>query len=267
MAQGTAPFFLQGIKLMVRITICALSLLISPAIQAKPSGLEQMAQKLAELRAEVDSLQQALDQAKGDHRQKLEALGAQIAQLEAEKRRQELALEKLQSELQALRQKAPSTQTTDSELVNPLEQGVAGLRRYIATSLPFKHAERLEALSQLEAKLRAGAAPPKKLVSELWALVEDELRLTRENGLYQQIIPLEGASTLVEIAKLGMVMLFFKTPDGRYGLTRHEGDGWHYETVSQADDQERIANLMESLRKQIRQGYFELPYQAISNEF
>ncbi len=261
MAQGTAPFFLQGLKFMVRITVWVLSLLIPLAVQAKPSGLEQMARQLAELRAEVESLQQELDQAKGDHRQKLEALGAQIAQLEAEKRRQELALQKLQSELEALRQKAPATDTTDAELVKPLEQGIAALRRYIETSLPFKRAERLEALSQLEAKLGAGTAPPQKLASELWALVEDELRLTRENGLYQQIIPLEGASTLVETAKLGMVMLFFKTPDGRYGLTRRQGDGWRYETVSQTDDQKRIANLMESLRKQIRQGYFELPYQ------
>lgn len=242
---------------MFRITVCVLSLLIPLAVQAK--GLEQMARQLAELRAEVDRLQQELEQAKGDHRQKLEAAGAQIAQLEAEKRRQELALEKLQSELEALRQKAPATPSGDAELAKSLEQGVAVLRQYIETSLPFKHAERLQALNHFEAKLQAGTAPPKKLANELWALVEDELRLTRENGLYQQIIPLEGASALVEVAKLGMVMLFFKTPDGRYGLAQREGDGWHYATVSQTDDQARIAGLMESLRKQIRQGYFELP--------
>lgn len=252
---------------MLQITVCVLSLLIPLAVQAKTSSLEQMARQLAELRAEVDRLQQALDQAKGGHRQKLEALGAQIAQLEAEKRRQELALGKLQSELEALRQKAPSTQTTDAELVRPLEQGIAGIRQYIETSLPFKHTERLAALNNLEAKLKAGTISPQKLASELWALVEDELRLTRENGLYQQIIPLEGKSALVEAAKLGMVMLFFKTPDGRYGLAQRQGNAWHYELASQTDDQERIADLMESLRKQIRQGYFELPSRAIANAF
>ncbi|MFN3918980.1 MAG: DUF3450 family protein [Methylohalobius sp.] len=244
---------------MIQIVVCVLSLLIPLTVQANTSGLEQMAAKLAELRAEVDRLQQELDQAKTAQRQKLEALGGQITQLEVEKRRQELALQKLRNEWESLSQKAPATSSTDAGLAESITRGVAALRRYVETSLPFKRVERLQALNDLEAKLTAGTASPKKLAGELWTLVEDELRLTRENGLYRQILPLEGENALVEVAKLGMVMLFFKTPDGRYGLAQRQGDGWHYEIVSEGDDRERIATLMESLRKQIRQGYFELP--------
>ncbi len=259
MAQGTAPFFLlQAFKFMIQIVVCVLSLLSPLTVQADTSGLEQMAAKLAELRAEVDRLQQELDQAKTAQRQKLEALGAQITQLEAEKRRQELALQKLKNEWESLSQKAPATSSTDAGLAESITRGVAALRRYVETSLPFKRTERLQALNDLEAKLKAGT-PPKKLANELWALVEDELRLTRENGLYRQILPLAGGSSLVEVAKLGMVMLFFKTPDGRYGLARRTGDNWRYELVAHDSDRQRIAALMDALRKQIRQGYFELP--------
>ncbi|MCX8048095.1 MAG: DUF3450 domain-containing protein [Methylohalobius sp.] len=237
------------------------------AVWAGPSNLEQLAKQLAELRTEVDQLQQELEQAKLNHRQKLEALGAQITQLEAEKRRQELALQKLQNELETAQKKtASAAQSNDPELVKPLQEAISALRRYIQDSLPFKQAERLEALKSLEAKLNEKASSPKKLTAELWALVEDELRLTRENGLYQQILPVDGNSALVETAKLGMVMLFFKTPDGRYGLAKRREDGWHYEIVSQTKDREDIAKLMDALRKQIRQGYFELPNPGIPNE-
>lgn len=244
---------------MIYIVICVLSLLIPLTVQADTLRLEQMAERLAELRAEVDRLQQELDQAKADQRHKLEALGAQITQLEVEKRRQELALQELKNEWESLSQKAPATSSTDAGLAESITRGVAALRRYVETSLPFKRSERLQALNDLEAKLTAGTSSPKKLAGELWTLIEDELRLTRENGLYRQTLPLEGESALVEVAKLGMVMLFFKTPDGRYGLARRQEGGWHYEMVSQEGDRQRIAALMESLRKQIRQGYFELP--------
>ncbi|GAB6068499.1 hypothetical protein JCM13664_18190 [Methylothermus subterraneus] len=236
-----------------------LASLIAPLpVQAEAPNLAPMARKLAELRAEVDRLQQELDQAKADQHQKLDALGAQIAQLEAEKRRQELALQKLKSEWEAVSQTAPTAANTDAELTQTLRQAIAALRRYVETGLPFKRSERLEALRELEAKLD-NAASPKKLASELWALIEDELRLTRENGLYRQILPVEGNPALVEVAKLGMVLLFFQTPDGRYGLARRQGNDWEYVTVASKDDRQRIAALMESLRKQIRQGYFELP--------
>ncbi|MBP6544680.1 MAG: hypothetical protein KA265_18965, partial [Piscinibacter sp.] len=57
----------------------------------------------------------------------------------------------------------------------------------------------------------------------------------------------------------GSMMLFFKTQDGRLGVARREADGWRFVPVDAGADQERIALLFDSLGKQIRQGYFELP--------
>ncbi len=234
-------------------------LLLGLSLKAQAADLKRLAEQLSELRAQVEHLQQELDQAKSAHRQKLEALGAQIVQLEAEKRRQELALEKLKSQRQSLSQKLPEASDTDAQLTETLRQSIAALRRYLDTSLPFKHKERIEALSELETKLQVNSAAPEQLANQLWTLIEDELRLTREIGLYRQILPVEGENALVETAKLGMVMLFFTTPDGRYGLAQRQQDRWSYAILAHKDDQQRVATLIESLRKQIRQGYFELP--------
>jgi regulator of replication initiation timing len=234
-------------------------LFLGLSLKAQAADLQRLAEQLSELRAQVERLQQELDQAKSAHRQKLEALGAQIVQLEAEKRRQELALEKLKSQRQNLSQKLPEASDSDAQLSQTIRQGIAALRHYLDTSLPFKHSERIEALKELEGKLQANSAAPKSLANQLWTLVEDELRLTREIGLYRQILPVDGENALVETAKLGMVMLFFTTPDGRYGMAQRQQDHWSYTILTQKDEKQRVATLVDSLRKQIRQGYFELP--------
>lgn len=237
--------------------IAVLALLFAAPVWS--GELDQLAERLAKLRAEVDRLQQQIEEKKSEHHQKMDALGAQMAQLEAEKRRQQLTLEKLQSDLESIQAKAPTTQVSDETLRPSLEQGIALLTEYINASLPFKSEERLKAVSNLQEKLQAGTVPPKKLANELWALYEDELRLTRENGLYQQIVPIEGESALVDVAKLGMILLYFQTPDGRLGMAQRQDTGWRFEIANNDNDQARISTLMDSLRKQIHQGYYELP--------
>lgn len=91
-------------------------------------------------------------------------------------------------------------------------------------------------------------------------MIEDEIRLSKENGIYQQTIILDGEKVLVDIAKLGTVFLFFKTKDNQSSMARKLAQGgWKFEMVDNAGDRERIRNLFDSLKKQIRQGYFELP--------
>ena len=64
---------------------------------------------------------------------------------------------------------------------------------------------------------------------------------------------------LVDIAKLGNAMMYIRTKDLQYGRAVPGPGGWRFERFSSNEDQERAARLFDSLRKQIRQGYFELP--------
>jgi len=94
----------------------------------------------------------------------------------------------------------------------------------------------------------------------MWAFIEDEIRLSKENGIYQQTIDLNGEQVLADIAKLGTVLMYFQTGDKRVGMASRAADGnWHYIETTQNKEIEQIALLFDSLKKQIRQGYFELP--------
>ncbi len=64
---------------------------------------------------------------------------------------------------------------------------------------------------------------------------------------------------LVDIAKLGSVFLYFQTRDNRAGVAKKSNGGWKFETADASSDIAQIAKLFDALKKQIRQGYFELP--------
>jgi hypothetical protein len=58
-----------------------------------------------------------------------------------------------------------------------------------------------------------------------------------------------------------MVMLFFRTRDGRYGMLRGKKDGAGYEPVLlEAKERWRpVARLFDAFKKQIRTGFFVMP--------
>jgi len=96
-------------------------------------------------------------------------------------------------------------------------------------------------------------------INRLWAFIEDEIRISRENAIYSQSVMIDGRNVLVDVAKLGSVMMFFRTRNMEYGRAIYTSKGWRFELLDSNTDKEQVARLFDSLRKQIRQGYFELP--------
>ena len=133
-------------------------------------------------------------------------------------------------------------------------------RIYVRNGFPFKIDDRLSDINKLENQVNNNLIDPKKAVNRMWAFIEDEIRLSKENGIYQQTIELNGEQVLADIAKLGTALMYFQTGDKRVGMASRNNDGdWKYIETTQNQEIEQIALLFDSLKKQIRQGYFELP--------
>lgn len=241
----------------LRVAPLALALLLVPAAGALAQ--DDLAQGLIRLRGEVEQLNGELDLLREEQRTGLAALNVQKAELSASVERQQLAARELREKLQA-RQAEQAEAGAEGDTLRPLLlDAVARLRAQIAAGLPFKVEERLGELDQFRVQLENGTLPPQRAVNRLWAFHEDEFRLSRENGLYSQTIEVGGERVLAEVAKVGGMALYFRTPDGRYGQARRAGEGWVFEPFADPDDAGRAAAYYDSLRKQIRQGYFELP--------
>lgn len=230
---------------------------VAPVVMA--ANLENLARSLAKIRGEVEELQTQLDIEKEKHASRITSLSSQLADLSVEERRQKTAIEKLEHTLEKLSKASLQAEQSGEQLKPVLLKTLASYRQYVLTGLPFKVKDRVKAIETLEDNITHQLVDPNKATNQAWALIEDEIRLSRENGLYQQTISLDSEKVLADVAKLGTVFLFFQTRDNRAGMGRQSADGWKFETVNAAGDIERIAKLFDALKKQIRQGYFELP--------
>ncbi len=246
------------LPLWVSATISLLAVFASATAAAQ--SVDRMAESLITLRGEVEQLNAEVEISREESRQQLAGLAAQRSELQANLQRQELARREIEDKLAEAQTRAAESGVAGETLKPVLLEAVAELRSHIQSSLPFKIDERLAELDEFRGQLDSGAVLPHRAANRLWAFYEDELRLTRENGIYSQTIDIGGQRLLVDIAKLGTVMMFFRTQDQRVGQARQTRDGWRFEYIEAADDRNRVLTLFDSLRKQIRQGWFELPY-------
>jgi predicted RNase H-like nuclease (RuvC/YqgF family) len=118
----------------------------------------------------------------------------------------------------------------------------------------------------LEATRRREELRIRQLEQDLEENRERALRLTRDNGLYSQIIPLGGDRVLADIAKIGALAIYFQTRDGRSGYATRSGEEWSFTVTESGAERQQIAELFDSLKKQIRTGLFELPNGSIRME-
>jgi hypothetical protein len=225
--------------------------------------LDALAEELVRLRGEVESLNTELNSAQEQHRARMNSLAAQKGDLEATRRREDLRIRQLEEDLADNRARAEQAGIAGEALVPVAERAIADLRRHIEGGFPFKIDERLAALDEIANQLESGSLAPPRVINRLWSFYEDELRLTRENALYSQIIPLDGDRVLADVAKLGTVAMYFETRDGRIGRVERVGGTWRFAELDDRSDVQQVEALFDSLNKQIRAGYFELPNGSI----
>lgn len=233
---------------------------IGLSTSATAEEYENLAKSLATVRGEVEELQVQLDLAKENHRNEMAALASQLTDLGVEERRQNISIEKLQQSLEKFKEESQKASASSEGLKPVLTDVITRYRIYVRNGFPFKVEARLGDINKLENQLNNNLIDAKKAVNRMWAFIEDEIRLSKENGIYQQTIELNNEKVLADIAKLGTALMYFQTGDKRVGMASRKSNGdWQYIETSNNQEIEQIAILFDSLKKQIRQGYFELP--------
>lgn len=234
-----------------------LALAWAPSASAQET--DARASRLADLRAEVAELAEAIELEREDLRARLRALDAQKADVQVQLRRAELRLTELRKAADERKEDLAGEASAGEALKPVVKAGLDDLRKVVRAGLPFRVVERLEALDKLEAQVDEGVLSPRKAAHRTWQFYEDELRLTRENALDRQIIPFEGAESLVEVARVGMLAMYFRTEEGVVGHAVRNGDGWDWVPYTDPAAKEQVDTLFDALGKQIRSGWFELP--------
>ncbi|MBX2810760.1 MAG: DUF3450 domain-containing protein [Myxococcales bacterium] len=234
----------------------SISLLSSPT---QAASLEKMAAELARLRSEVETLTVDLDELKVDEKQQLQTLNQSKNQFEADRRQQDLRFKQLRQELEQVRNRIREAAKLESTLKPAVIDAIKTIKAPIRSGIPFRVSDRIKDLEILQQSLERDEILPSVAASRLWSRVEDELRLARENGMYQQDILVEGRSVLADVARVGMVMMFFRTEAGTYGRAVRQESDWVFTPYSDEDQIDRLKKLFEAMEKRIRVGFFEIP--------
>lgn len=251
-----------------RLLLVCLALFGLPAgVAGAADSTDSRAAELARLRREVETLSHELQLDKEELRARLKATEAQKLEIEVQLRREELRLAQIEGEA-ASRVTELSAHTGEASDLGPaLQASIRLIWAEVEAGLPFRSAERLAELDRLDNDLKQGVVTPEAASARLWAFVEDELRLSRENALDRQIVALPEGEVLAEVARLGMVALYFRTDGGVVGAARRQagqsGDGsggaWTWVVFTDRDQQKAVEHLFEKLRHGVRSGAFTLP--------
>ncbi len=248
---------LRRSKATVRTAAVLLALFGALSLKADP--LTKLAEELIRLRTEVETLNAEVESRKQELKSRLKTLAMQKAETEAAIQKETLRVKQVQVAL-SRKQVEVAHEAFDQEKLRPvIERAIAGAVAVVEKGVPFKRTERLAELNELKTQVETAAITPFTAIARLWSFYEDEYRMSRENGIFRQAIVVDGQEKLADIARLGTVMMYFRLSDGTAGRVVRNGDRWDYVTEQDKKQRERIALLFDSLKKQIRTGYFELP--------
>ena len=241
----------------VVIAIVGLPVLVFP--QETQDALTNLARRIAEKRAQVESLSDEVQLTKTEYNEELRSLETQIADVEIQINREELRLRQIAQDLQEARRSIERTRTSGEDLEPIVAQTLVRLKSYIRNGLPFQIEERVAEVETLERLLSEGNMAAETILTRLWNMIESEFRLTSESGIYRQTVEIQGEAQLAEVARLGTVLLYFKTFDDRFGYAVPSGSDWSYTLVTDRERSQQIEKLFDSLRRNLREGFYTIP--------
>jgi len=239
----------------------ATACLLGRAAAAEPEEVDfaARARELVALRAQCERLESDLRDERDAQRSRDRGLAAQQEELRLLIRREQVRLRGAEQRA-AQRQELLEDQAGRARLLaEPLGAAVEALRELVEGSLPFQRDGRLAELREIEQTLESGALGAEGAASRLWQFVEDELQLTLECALHQDVIGSEGERKLVRVVRLGMVGLFYREAEGSYGRALSEASLARFEKVEGGASIRALDKLFRAFERHVRQGPFELP--------
>lgn len=242
------------LALILGVLVCMPSM-----AQSSQDALNALAMRITEKRTQVESLSSELDLIKAGYNEQLRSLAAQRADVETQINREKLRLDQLDRDLAEVRNRMQANRDRLGDSLPLARRVLAETKAHVAAGVPFQVPGRIAELESLERLLESGSLDPGTLLARLWNQLESEYRLSGENGLYRQTAEVDGREQLVEVARLGMVLLYFRTPDGKVGVATPLNPGWKFRVETNAASQKQIETLFDSLRKNLKEGYFPLP--------
>lgn len=222
-----------------------------------------LAERVATLRAEVDALSDELASDRMQQKEQLLALARRKAELSATVDGKNLEHKALMARIEEQRAALLARRAGVDDARAPLRAAAAQLRAHIEGTPPVAREARLQRLHAAELAVEQGSAS--EGAKALWAVIHDEALAGAETVKLRQPIDLEGKPAMAEIVRVGSLLAYFRTGDGRFGFAAQERDDGavgsprFFWRVAAGEDKARIRGLFDALRRKQTNGAHLLP--------
>lgn len=248
---------------LLRPALAGLTLSACAASALGDDPLDALARGLVEKRTVVERLSNEVELEKQAEREELRSVAQQRQDVDRQLKALELELQDLRRASGEKAAEVERREAARAALAPLVLARLDALTAHVRAGLPFRTTERLAALEELRRDVASGRVAPDEGLTRLWSALDDELRLTRETALHRQTVELGGQTVLADVARVGMVLAYVRTVDGRLGLARRDGPGpsagWRFEVLQDPTGRERLRALFDALDRHIRSGFFVLP--------
>jgi hypothetical protein len=252
-------------RLAVLFTAALAAPLGGRGARAEPDAdpVTRAARRVAKLRAEVDDLAARAAAERSALEEARRRYAGEARELELAAVRTRARARALRRELRAL-EAAASERRGQAEAARPaLLAAVARLREQVQEGLPFRQAARLRELDELREGLENASLPPDQAASRLWRFIRAERRLAETSGRDRRALPLEDGRTMAEVARLGLIALLFRLPDGRAGYTRPTSEGYRFILTEDPAERAAIEATLDALARGRSPGRLDIPAAAL----
>ena len=223
-------------------------ILIVWVVAASPSAAAAtLAEKVSAARAAVDSLADQLESQRRADRDALAGLRAERSELQRQIRLEEIRRDTLATLRAERTQKIDDQESRVLAILKPIQRSIAATKNYVTQTLPFKRAERLRSLEQIETDITVTNPDSAQALTRLWRFIEEESSMAREVALAQQAIELDGKRYLADIARVGMALMYFRLPDGTLGWVHQIENQWKFQRLENMQAQNTVAGIFKDL--------------------
>lgn len=229
---------------------------LNPMIYA--DVVTDLSQQLIPLRSRMEKQAQELENTQQALDQQIQALQAQALELNQNLSREKLKSKVLNEKTKRLTSFTNLGPTGSSEDQKFVSQWMEDLKIWVDQSLPFQKPQRLAKLEELQSRFKK-KEPLEPLVWDLWSFTSQELKNTKGFSNEVTEISLDGKMVPAEVAKLGMVHMYFRTTDQRSGYSLKSKHGWTFQTAQTDSEKNAIDHVLSASRAKTFKNVYELP--------
>jgi exonuclease VII large subunit len=240
-----------------KITVAFFCLIAALPLSA--DRLSNLAKSLIELRSDVEKLHSQLDDTKQSYTNSIKSLNVQRTDIEAAISRESLKIKQLKSALKKVQDRIALQSGGSKAYKKVAQDAIELLKTELSKQLPFKMKDRVKELETISRRIAHNQITPEKGLNRVWAIYEDNFRMSHENGVFRQNVTINGQEYLADVVRLGSVAMYFKTSDDKMGYFTKTSTGWTLVQTVDSEDKALIAYLFDSMKKQIRSGFFTIP--------